>query len=767
MALTAAEIFRDYETDGVPSSGVHDPKKSNIRQLLGQYEQIINAFLSNGGLVYSSKAAMDADLAHAANSMAWVVSDATAANNGIYRKSGASGSGSWTRVADLPYSFIVASDVGDGTPDAIVATSSLPVSSSALVLLNVYETNTGSPVTVSFNGGTPLTIKTNSGNDVAPGGLVSGMLVMGRVSGSTFRVVSDHVSSAILAQAEALVIQASAAADRAEAAASTVVTARTFGALGDGVTDDTDAIEAWLASGPSLTITDGVYLTGKITVPTTVKSIRVLGKVTLKPVAGTFTTTAFKNEWYKGVSYVAGDSIQFMPTFENIADGLTPTGLMYRALRNNSNVVPGASALDWEVIPFDDFWLFAGHTDLSIEGLGVEVPCLAHPHVRAFDFSGCHGLRTRGLRVIEGGAIGIYNGNCTDVVHSDAQVKKYAWLGMFGEGTLQRDVTFNACHVSTFDTGTAHGIGFSLGKRCQAIGCTSKNAHVFGFTVNETDGFVLDGISIDSGHEGFNTISGKNGIIRGVAKWEDVLSTDFGVSIDGTTGSGVYNVKADVVVEQSGVSALVFTGTVTDCEARVIAKNCNQTSTALEAGILFSGSNCQRNTGYITLVDQYPGGRIAYGIAEIDKGNGSPSNNTLHVQSVSGAIVADALRAGPTTKIFGASERTFVPVVSAESGAIGSAAGTIKWKYDGLDVVATIDVTITTIGTGAGAIRLTLPVPAVAEGGMFFGKEILITGKGVTGEISATHVLLRAADGTPINTSGTRIVATGRYKPSS
>lgn len=538
-----------------------------------------------------------------------------------------------------------------------------------------------------------------------------------------------------------------------------------FGAVGDGVTDDTDAIEAWLASGPSLTITDGVYLTGKITVPTTVKSINVLGEVLLKPVAGTFLTTVFKNEWYKGVSYVTGDSIQLMPTFENINDGVVTTGLMYRALRNNSNVVPGTSVDDWEVIPFDDFWLFAGHTDLTIESLGMEVPCLTHPHVRAFDFSGCHGLRTRGLRVIEGGGVAIYNGNCTDVVHSDAQVKRYAWLGMFGEGALQRDVTFNSCHVSTFDTGTAHGIGFSLGSRCQAIGCTSKNARVFGFTVNETDGFVLDGISIDSGHEGFNTISGKNGIIRGIAKWEDVLSTDFGVSIDGTTGSGVFNVKADVVVDRSGVSALVLTGTVTDCEARVIARNCNQTETALEAGILFSGSNCQRNTGYITLVDQYSPHRIPYGIAEIDKGNGQPSNNTLHVQSVSGAIVADALRAGPTTKIFGASERVFTPVISGASGSIGSASGTIRWKYDGVEIEATIDASVPTIGSAVGAIRLTLPVPAVFEGGMFNGKEILVTNKGVSGEMSTTHVLLFAADGTPINASGTRFVATGRYKP--
>lgn len=218
MALTAAEIFRDYETDGVPASGHHDPKKSKIRQLLGQYEQIINAFTSNGGLIYSSKAAMDADLDHADNTMAWVVGDAVAANNGIYRKI----VGGWVRMADLPYGLILAEDTGEGTPNAIQATSSLPVVSSALVLVNVYEANTGSPVTIAFNGGSPLTVKSNSGNDIAAGGLVSGSLLLGRVSGTTFRLVSDQASSAFQAIIEGLVEDAEAAAQAAIDAASSV-----------------------------------------------------------------------------------------------------------------------------------------------------------------------------------------------------------------------------------------------------------------------------------------------------------------------------------------------------------------------------------------------------------------------------------------------------------------------------------------------------------------------------------------------------------------
>ncbi|RVO65707.1 tail fiber domain-containing protein [Sinorhizobium meliloti] len=190
------------------------PSKPEIRSLLAQYEAAIDAYSSGAGsIAKSTRALLFADLAHAADVTAWVYADSTVAYNGIYRKSGASGSGSWSLILPLPFSFIIASDVGAGTPNAIQATTSIPVSASALIWMNVAETNTASPVTVSFNGEAPITIKTNSGSDVAAGGLTAGMIVMGIVSGSTFRLVSDQASSAIIAQAEAAAAAALAAAN--------------------------------------------------------------------------------------------------------------------------------------------------------------------------------------------------------------------------------------------------------------------------------------------------------------------------------------------------------------------------------------------------------------------------------------------------------------------------------------------------------------------------------------------------------------------------
>lgn len=209
-APRGSEVWRDYASDGIPSSGLHEPKKPQIRSWTAWLESLVTSGVLSSGPWFATKEVMT--LGYAANTIAVVYDDTTASENGLYIKVGASGSGSWTQLTTfLPgYQFVTASPTDDSTANAIVATTSprLPAGDGvALVTLVIPETNTGSPVTVSFNGGSPLTIKTNTGNDVAAGGLVAGMQVLGRMSGSTFRLVSDQVSAAIIAEAESILSQ--------------------------------------------------------------------------------------------------------------------------------------------------------------------------------------------------------------------------------------------------------------------------------------------------------------------------------------------------------------------------------------------------------------------------------------------------------------------------------------------------------------------------------------------------------------------------------
>lgn len=98
-----AAAFRDFVTDGLMASGDHEPVKADIRAI----GPLIEAAVANAGLgalvsvVKTTKALLDADLAHDADAVALVYADATAANNDLYIKSGASGAGAWTNSGAL------------------------------------------------------------------------------------------------------------------------------------------------------------------------------------------------------------------------------------------------------------------------------------------------------------------------------------------------------------------------------------------------------------------------------------------------------------------------------------------------------------------------------------------------------------------------------------------------------------------------------------------------------------------------------------------
>lgn len=217
------ELASTIWADG-PSSLPTHPPKAQVRAWGTWIEGVITAFMSNGGLVYASKGIMDADKAHDANTMAWVVGDPIASNNGIYGKVGASGSGSWSRRSDLPFSFIVGSDAGAGTANAIQITTPIPASPSAIIVFTLAQATTGSPVTLSVNGATPVTIKSNRGSNVS--GLSAGMDVWGRLRTGELRLLNDQDVSLLVEQAQATLIAATedlrdqAAASATAAAAS-------------------------------------------------------------------------------------------------------------------------------------------------------------------------------------------------------------------------------------------------------------------------------------------------------------------------------------------------------------------------------------------------------------------------------------------------------------------------------------------------------------------------------------------------------------------
>lgn len=275
MVDLANTIHRDFNTDGIPASGLHRPLKSKIREWGTWVESMVGTLDAGDGVWKANKAALDGDLAHAAGTLGVVYNDSTGANNGYYIKSGGSGSGSWSQILTfLPgYQFVKATDAGAGTANAIVATSSPKVAyvdGVQLIRLNIFEANSSGTVTVAFDGGAALAVKTNAGNDPSVGGLLAGMQVLGVIdqSATVFRMVSDQASAAIVAQAEAAAATAVAAAAAVSArfvrvnlvdvSGASPSTAYEAGDTIDGVA--VSAGDLILRATPGGNVSDGVYV---------------------------------------------------------------------------------------------------------------------------------------------------------------------------------------------------------------------------------------------------------------------------------------------------------------------------------------------------------------------------------------------------------------------------------------------------------------------------------------------------------------------------
>ncbi|ACM37152.1 hypothetical protein RvVAT039_04190 [Agrobacterium vitis] len=160
---------------------------------------------------------------------AWVYEDATAANNGIWRWTGTT----WEWALPLPYSFLTAEDAGAGTANAVKATTTIPVSEEMFILVELFRATTGEPATISFNDGEALTIKTNRGTDASA--LASGMVMAGKIFGSTFRLITDEDVAVLVTQAETARDEAVQAKETAESL--TIYTAGATGQIARPIVD--------------------------------------------------------------------------------------------------------------------------------------------------------------------------------------------------------------------------------------------------------------------------------------------------------------------------------------------------------------------------------------------------------------------------------------------------------------------------------------------------------------------------------------------------
>lgn len=225
----AKMAFRDFVSDGIPASGKHSPRKNEIRNLFRLVDQeVVSAEIGRvDAATWSDLAALtggrEGQPARVVGPDAGTHTDpvvgGSAANTGTYIWS-ASPAG-WRRVGGLDAAIVLAANTGAGTADSVQATSDVAFDDApgkALITINFLATNTGS-MTLSINGETPRPLVTNTGQPIPAGYIGAGMAALVQIDADgNYRLFSYGDASAIEALVEALLVEVTDEANRAEAA---------------------------------------------------------------------------------------------------------------------------------------------------------------------------------------------------------------------------------------------------------------------------------------------------------------------------------------------------------------------------------------------------------------------------------------------------------------------------------------------------------------------------------------------------------------------
>ena len=111
--------------------------------------------------------------------------------------------------------------------------------------------------------------------------------------------------------------------------------------------------------------------------------------------------------------------------------------------------------------------------------------------------------------------------------------------------------------------------------------------------------------------------------------------------------------------------------------------------------------------------------------------------------------------------------RTFTPVVTSTSGTI-TTVGAVSFSYRRFGAMLDFkaDIAITANGTGAGAVRVTLPVPISASYAIGNGREVALSGSALAGQLAPSTEYCDVAkyDNTYPAVDGSRLIINGSYQ---
>lgn len=497
------------------------------------------------------------------------------------------------------------------------------------------------------------------------------------------------------------------------------VSVKDFGAVGDGVTNDTVAIQAAMNSGHGhIYFPKGNYLFSQINVPNTVHMI-------------------------------SGD---------------------------------GAGATIWTctgaITAFQAWINLNAITGIEIFGFSVSQNKTTYALNATFNTDVCIQGHFHDIRWTEAGFYAIYMAGCADITIENCVVVAHADGAFRAEAVCVR---IKIIGNSVLSAGAGHGIQIATGSNHEISNNYVFRAGTgcFCIAIGAADSLVANNRVTTNTLEGINLQDASRVSILDNIVYCEAGHTDFAISIYAAntfvescivSGNRTYNSGSSGI----GVASTNFANAF--CRYNSISNNLIlnpiQSGVAVPAlgrgGINLYGPQTVQNTVQNNVIlDQ--ASNMLYGVNEWDDSLGPPTNNFFidNVIPLAAGMLFPSHRLSTSTKIWDVLESVYVPTVTSSAGTLTSyTVHTARFTPRGNLCEINLDIEITNNGTGSGNISVTLPsgFTSAAPGGMVPGKELVTNGWALTGATSsASMIVVNYANAYPVGTTS-RIVLEGQYR---
>lgn len=323
-------------------------------------------------------------------------------------------------------------------------------------------------------------------------------------------------------------------------------------------------------------------------------------------------------------------------------------------------------------------------------------------------------------------------------------------------------------------TGGGVGIQFLDGKDCMMMNNTVVGSYIFGCYLGSCTASSMIGNKVRNTRlEGLqSTDSNYCDIIGNTASWDAAAGQDYGISLWSTSAVGCrYNtISGNTLVRagKAGVS-LEGTGTWQTSNNKVINNtiiNPNWLNEANAGGVQLYGATCNDNlveNNYI----YSDNGRMPYGVRDTDEAAVYPTGSQIKANTIIGPVLGKTFKGPTSTESLNGkrlSDSSWTPTVTPEGGAYGTLSNVTGSYYEMEKMVfITVTATVGAIGTATGAMIVTLPFTASGKPGIMVGRDLLIGGRALSGTIE-TELRIRNYDGTAPVAAGSIVHMSGWYE---